>query len=211
MNFEWYVSEFHNRYGDKPLSLWITGGGFAFLDILRVPGSSRFLHEVVIPYSETAIIQRVYGYGNAAANLALQKNKLKSCDPSSVGDYAEAMTRTAPPNGLCIAVTAALTTNRYRRGSNRAYFGVVRKQRMWERELWELTMLLPTEKVFKGGSAYLSLRRREDELIAIAIMALATGDFDTFKLPLNDSIARFNSLDEETVEAFQMVILGDVE
>ena len=204
MNFEWYVAEFHRRYGDQPLSLWITGGGFAFLDILRVPGSSRFLHEVVIPYSEKAIIRRLSDVhlGSAAALT------IKSCSPGSALKYAEALAITAPRDGVCISVTAALTTNRYRRGANRAYFGVIRAE---GRDLWELTMLHPAESVFNGGTTYLALRKREDELLSIAIMALATGDFETFKLPLNDSLARFNSKDNETVEQFQKVMVADVE
>jgi nicotinamide mononucleotide (NMN) deamidase PncC len=106
------------KYEGKKYAIVATGGGMGVLDLARIPGVSKLLHTIYVPYSaeETnAFVQENLGDDKlqefqAVSNVsqeavellcAAAKNKWKDCN--------------------ILVCSAALTSNRYRRGNNHAW------------------------------------------------------------------------------------------
>lgn len=137
-------SDFRNNYIGPQLSLWITGGGFSFLEMLKKPGCSRFLNNVIIPYSENQI------------NRLLEKNWLhdpesehiKSCSLEAVDLYCRCLELESGSGGRYCAVSASLTTNRYRKGLNQVFIAI--KETDTDCDIWQINLAKPSEEVFKN-------------------------------------------------------------
>jgi len=99
--------------GYKAAMVVCGGGSGAVHALLSRPGASRFVLEVQIPYSPEAL----------AAYLG--KIPAQSCSEATVKSMAEkALERAVELQGSCplgVACTAALQTNRVRRGGDRAF------------------------------------------------------------------------------------------
>ena len=95
-------------------SVWaVTGGGVAAIHcMLAHPGASRFVLDIRIPYSSEAL------------ESFLGEHPESSCSSDTVRKLAEAAFRQAAKSSgkpLAVACTAALQTNRERKGEDRAY------------------------------------------------------------------------------------------
>lgn len=113
--------------------LVITGGGtLALADLLAVPGASRSLLEAVVPYTSAALgavlgsrPHQFVSVGTAAAlaRAAYQRAvALHAPEPAAGDRSAESVTRETPLVGL--SCTAALRTDRPKRGDHRFHVGV---------------------------------------------------------------------------------------
>ena len=106
---------------DSSLSIVIaaTGGGVASIsDLLLVPGASRTVIEALVPYSFPAL-SRLVGYPpDQAVSEEVAKQMALAC-LRRAEDLGEG---NAPVAG--VACTAALVTDRQRRGDNRAHIAV---------------------------------------------------------------------------------------
>lgn len=118
------IAQIHNTSVMTVLAI-TGGGGQAVADLLAVPGASRTVLEAVIPYSQ------------AAQSAFLGKTVDQSVTAEAAADFARAAYRralrlrvdeTVPLIGL--ACTAALATDRPKKGNHRAHIGVSDAERI---------------------------------------------------------------------------------
>tara|TARA_Y100000590_G_scaffold468633_1_gene652247 strand:+ start:1851 stop:2342 length:492 start_codon:yes stop_codon:yes gene_type:complete len=106
---------------DSSLSIVIaaTGGGVASIsDLLLVPGASRTVIEALVPYSFPAL-SRLIGY---PPDQAVSEEVAKQMALACLRRAEELVEGNTPIAG--VACTAALVTDRQRRGDNRAHIAV---------------------------------------------------------------------------------------
>ena len=106
---------------DSSLSIVIaaTGGGVASIsDLLLVPGASRTVIEALVPYSFPAISHLIGYPPDQAVSEEVAKQMALAC-LRRAEELAEGNTPVAG-----VACTAALVTDRQRRGDNRAHIAV---------------------------------------------------------------------------------------
>lgn len=101
------VQDFVRDYKGPKLSIVVVGGGNFLADILKFPGASAIVEAVYQPYSEPAV-RAFCGVDEFPAVSAERVKRLEYCTP-----YGE---------GKVVAITAALTTTRYRKGDNHAWY-----------------------------------------------------------------------------------------
>ncbi|MCP3856938.1 MAG: hypothetical protein GY698_19755 [Actinomycetia bacterium] len=113
----WAIAQ---RLHDSPVQLVLhaTGGGMALItDLLLVPGASRTVLEVTVPYAATAMVD------------LLDTEPTQFVSAVTAGDLAAAALERArslgdPEIGWGVGITAGLTTDRIRRGDDRAWFSI---------------------------------------------------------------------------------------
>ena len=106
---------------DSSLSIVIaaTGGGVASIsDLLLVPGASRTVIEALVPYSFAALSHLIGYPPDQAVSEEVAKQMALAC-LRRAEELAEGNTPVAG-----VACTAALVTDRQRRGDNRAHIAV---------------------------------------------------------------------------------------
>ena len=110
---------------DSPLMVVIavSGGGVASIsDLLLVPGASRTVLEAQVPYSFSALSD-LLGYApEQAVSLEVAERMALACQRR-----AEQLTEGSLPTAG-VACTAALVTDRQRRGDNRAHIALATSQ-----------------------------------------------------------------------------------
>lgn len=191
-----WAKKFHELYQGPPISLWITGGGFGFLDVLKIPGASRFISDVIIPYSEKDILARLHDH------RMIDPLGFGSASEDAVRVYAEYLEHaTTVGNGVCLAVSAALSTNRWRRGTNRAFFCT---RTIAGTTVYRLDMMKPQKIIYQNASTSVisTIRAEEDDKVSKAMMAILTGNMDAFPLDLNNESMYAITLDHTTEERF---------
>lgn len=93
----------------KPTFVMIAGGGMSVADILKVPGGSRFIHHI-------SIAQR-FAFSDGVT--AVSENGV-----AEMIDAAAWLSEPVSDARNLVAVSAALTTDRYRKGENHAYIRI---------------------------------------------------------------------------------------
>ena len=112
---------------DSSLSIVIaaTGGGVASIsDLLLVPGASRTVIEALVPYSFAAL-SHLIGY---PPDQAVSEEVAKQMALACLRRAEELVEGNTPLAG--VACTAALVTDRQRRGDNRAHIAVATSEGM---------------------------------------------------------------------------------
>ena len=112
---------------DSSLSIVIaaTGGGVASIsDLLLVPGASRTVIEALVPYSFPAL-SHLIGY---PPDQAVSEEVAKQMALACLRRAEELVEGNTPLAG--VACTAALVTDRQRRGDNRAHIAVATSEGM---------------------------------------------------------------------------------
>jgi len=145
------------------LVLAVTGGGVAIVtDLLLVPGASRTVLEATVPYSTPALAQLVGGAPTQAVSAATAAAMAQAClRRASVLAAADA----GPLLG--VGCTAALATDRQRRGVNHAHLAIAASERADRAgsdagiASWHLEL----DKTLERG------RDAEDRLTADAVLA----------------------------------------
>lgn len=107
--------------------LAVTGGGAACIsDLLTVPGASKTVLEVVVPYSSSSLKELLGKSPNQAVSLATAREMASACleragilDPGNIEVAG-------------VACPAALTTSRSRRGDNQAWVVVSTHEKNYE-------------------------------------------------------------------------------
>ena len=111
--------------------LGITGGGISIItDLLLVPGASRTVLEIVVPYAEKALHERLGNTREGAVSVETARNMASYC-------YRRATELRPYLPVFGIACTAALVSNRTRRGADRACLGVATPRRI---DTWEIAV-----------------------------------------------------------------------
>ena len=108
------VSNLHTA--PMKIVLAVTGGGVACIsDLLTAPGASQTVLEVVVPYSSSSLEELLGKSSNQSVSLETAREMASAClhrarilDPGNIQVAG-------------VACTAALTTNRSRRGDNQAW------------------------------------------------------------------------------------------
>lgn len=109
------------------LVLAVTGGGVAAVtDLLGVPGASRTVLEVLVPYAETSL-HELTGPGPEAAGAGAVSQVTAEAMAAACLARARHLAPEAPADAVIgVACTAALVTDRPRRGAHRAHLAVAR-------------------------------------------------------------------------------------
>ena len=99
--------------------LVVTGGGTqAIADLLAVPGASRTVLEVVVPYSAAALAKFLGASPNQAVSVETAAALARAA-------YKRALVLHAAKDPLVgLACTATLATDRLKKGAHRAHLGV---------------------------------------------------------------------------------------
>jgi hypothetical protein len=103
------------EYNKPKIVALLCGGGHAFTKILDIPGSSKVIESIEIPYGKDALIQ-LFGEASCSSQMAIRQ------DDYLFKKYGANYTR--------IVVNAALSTWPARRGEDRAFIvinGVLKK------------------------------------------------------------------------------------
>ena len=99
--------------------LVVTGGGTqAIADLLAVPGASRTVLEVVVPYSEAALTEFLGVSPHQAVSVETAAALARAAYKRAV------VLHTAAGPLLGLACTATLATDRLKKGAHRAHIGV---------------------------------------------------------------------------------------
>ena len=107
--------------------LVVAGGGNALItDLLDVPGASRTVLEVVVPYAETSMAEFVDRPGESLTGIVSAEHAAAMARAARRRAIRLAPTATE----LCgVAVTAALVSDRVKRGDHRAHIAIADGQR----------------------------------------------------------------------------------
>jgi nicotinamide mononucleotide (NMN) deamidase PncC len=110
----------------------VTGGGIAAVtDLLAVPGASRTVLEVVVPYSAASLAGWI-GHEPAQATSAGTARAMAARALARAAELAPGS------DALGLGVTAALVTDRPRRGEHRAHLAIA--SRRPPPTLWSVTL-----------------------------------------------------------------------
>lgn len=111
------------------LVLAVTGGGVAAVtDLLGVPGASRTVLEVLVPYAETSL-RELTGPGPEEAGAGAVSQTMAEAMAAACLARARHLAPDAPDDAVIgVACTAALVTDRPRRGAHRAHLAVARPE-----------------------------------------------------------------------------------
>lgn len=183
--FEEYLLEFVRTYKGPKLAIVATGGGIQLGNIAMVPGGSSVLHSFHCPYetqeSVNFIERNLPGMGHKFLQKAVSADSVgllyKGLCVQNAGFYKGKDVQTAGfPYVRNLAVTAACTTSRFRRGENQAFVAFQNAETQ-EIEVWHLKLPKRSEEEHKTSSPeeLYALRRREDETIAGVALWLACG------------------------------------
>lgn len=165
-------TRFVENYQGPKVAILATGGGMSLAKLGAIPGASRVLHSFYCPYETEESIRFLRAHHPAMDD---QEHKfIFETSAVSSGACMELYQAMAAkyPNANVIAVTAACTSLRWRRGENRAYIackgpdGVV--------EVWHLKLPKETQDEHAKFSAddILQIRGMQDQGIANAAVAL---------------------------------------
>ncbi len=114
------------RLHDSPVQLVLnaTGGGMALItDLLLVPGASRTVLEVTVPYAAGAMTQLLGQTPRQAVSATTAHDLAVRAHNRARELSVDAPTPTGRPWG--VGITAALTTDRTRRGDDRAWIRIL--------------------------------------------------------------------------------------
>ncbi|MEZ5408168.1 MAG: CinA family protein [Acidimicrobiales bacterium] len=110
------------------LVLAVTGGGVAAVtDLLGVPGASRTVLEVLVPYAETSL-RELTGPGPEDAGAGAVSQGTAEAMATACLARARHLAPGVPDDEVIgVACTAALVTDRPRRGAHRGHLAVARR------------------------------------------------------------------------------------
>lgn len=159
----------------------ICGGGISIAELGILPGSSKVLYGANVLYHEDATrsyLKRFHQEYNHEHMVSPELSKsLYEAMTNEIGFVSPSM---GHPRVNLIAITSAVTTNRYRRGANKAY--ITFKFGTFELNLDKLPESVHTDSVIPWRDQKLENHRASlDEQIAMVAIRLVTG-FEENKL-----------------------------
>jgi len=161
-------------YKGNKVAIIVTGGGQGIAQLSTIPGVSKVLHSIIIPYSyeesERLIDDELgKGTGKSYTEKAVSESSAELLCLSGLYRWA---------NCKVIACTAATTTNRWRRGVNQAFIATGRNlggEKPIDHHHLKFSKLLEEDHKTPGG--YASWKRRdEDRQITEYILKLIFGE-----------------------------------
>lgn len=114
-----FFNEYPN-FTESLLSIMITGGGFGFYDILKRPGASEIINDIISPYSVNSLRQFL-----KYQNPLITNEEIKSCSLEFTKKYLESLRNYHGDNELnYMVINSAITSRDYRKGNNRSYIAI---------------------------------------------------------------------------------------
>jgi hypothetical protein len=152
------------EYQGAPIYFVITGAGMGLTDLMKIPGSSKMVGEMIIPYGEASSLS----FTSGCDALAVTEEK-------TLRYYEDAKSRAcmAEFNTPVVIVNGALTTNRYRRGKNHAY--IIVNEKMYHVEFPQRTEE-EWNKINEAGFI-LGDRLAQDITVSDIVLSLIMGIF----------------------------------
>ncbi len=175
-NDEFYfeaVKEYEESDGPK-VAFVVTGGGVDTAKLMQAVGASSMVEAFYIPYSAEESCRFIGSYLGRPIGESFKE---KAVSAKSVSLLAQAA-KIRWPNCRIVACSAALTTNRWRRGENHAYIAVSEPD---SPHIHMLHKKLPkkSEEDFERMEHYdkCLTRQAEDTQLSQTLLRLATGEF----------------------------------
>lgn len=178
-----YLKAFVRDYDGPQISVLAAGAAISVIDVTKIPGSSRVLYGFHAPYATEATCEFINTNfcGESAHNF-----KLKCVSETAAFDLLLSLERYNKKHGewnLCnVAVTGAVTTNRYRRGNNHSFIAFRNKEMLvevWHHNLMKLPEEFFTEDNKKSNADWdnrvIKQRVEDDENFSVMALALGTG------------------------------------
>lgn len=176
-SFDSYLRKFVNteRIYKPQINVIAAGGGVSLAQLLMVPGSSAYVGGMEFPYEQSVVTELLDSHSSKFAKAYAEK----AVSAEVACGLAEIAKRKSPMN-VGIGITAALTTNRYRRGDNHAYICMSTADYNIERivhvKFEKLPETLHADDRQVWRDAYIHDKRiTEDRTIAMLALALAFG------------------------------------
>ncbi len=117
------LKEMVNKYNGPKIGFVISGGGCAGVASLgKIPGASKVIYNIAIPYSYEAAKEFIT---TAWVQTEEEYNVYNSVSKISSISLAAAACEYWGNNIKIIACTAAITTNRFRKGNNHAWVSII--------------------------------------------------------------------------------------
>lgn len=159
------IHTFVKTYKGPKLRLLLTGVGSYASGIIGIPGASAVIDSITIPYSKESVsllLERFHpcpgeadDWGSVSAEMVVG---LHLCNSRDLG------------GAIPLTVTGAITTNRYRRGENRAFIAFGQESvEVYHLQLDKLAQEEHTEE------AATQKRYVQDRLVSEIALALGTG------------------------------------
>jgi len=178
-----FVDWYEKSNGCK-LSIVATGGGMSLGQITSVPGSSSIFHSFYVPYATAETVEFIRkNYPIVKAESFEEK---AVCSESAKNLFYALWTKNKVDGHLHIhniAVTAAITSTRWRRGDNKAFI-FFENLTAFRDECWYLKLpkLTEAEHNSKTREELMAVRNSEENLLAEVTLCLATQyESDTVK------------------------------
>lgn len=187
MNFNQATQAFRNEYQGPKIAFFIAGGGFSTLDFRKYPGSSRLYHTAIEPYNvDTA------NFLNKFNGQDIQDpENFSFVNPEGTARALEGLVSYCNTlHLLYVVVNSACTTDRYRRGDNRAYIATNRGE-MFIFEMNKLSQEEYQVMSSKGSHFIDQIRHNEDVRIGQVVLAIIMNDPSLFpELEVGERIIR---------------------
>lgn len=167
------LQSFISTYQGPKLSVLATGGGFGIGSIGMVPGASRLLQSFYSPYSHEESTSFVERYGDQKcvddfAAKAVSKEAASALFRSLVWkDVIFSKGGTL----IHLALTASLTTSRYRMGKNEVFFRFQKPDHLPQTWRLELPKLPQLQHERLTPTQVSSIRSEEEALVTLAVLA----------------------------------------
>lgn len=170
-----FLENFVRQYDQyEKLNIVCAGAGFTLSEIISVPGSSKVVSGIYLPY-DVEETQEFITQNLGCTKSAKFAEKCVSKESSEL--LFEALKiKNAALNVRNIAVTAAIQTNRHRRGENQAFITIEKDHKL---QTWNVKMSKVLEEEFSKqetiDTACKSMRRLNDIMITFVVIAITTG------------------------------------
>jgi hypothetical protein len=173
-DFSLFLKEFvSTKHPYEPKLCAICVGGGASLSLIQtIPGSSRLMGGIYLPYDNAVVATML---SDELGDEASKRYHEKSVQKKVAEDFASIAMRKSP-DGTGIGITAALTTNRFRKGDTHAFISFASND--WRvRTTYHLRLSkLPEEHHKDANLSGLSVvRATEDETIARLAISIVYG------------------------------------
>lgn len=168
-DYEKFLIRFVAAYTGKKIISVVAGGGVSMARLAQVPGSSKVLGAMWMPYDEDET--HVWMEQREVDPKAFSEHAV--CEGAAKELY-RALTNVYGDNNQLVAITSALTTNRYRKGEVQAFICV-------RDDVYRLTFDKLDEGVYNdpikpwADQTIFYKRQAEDEKIAEVALKLLTG------------------------------------
>lgn len=169
---------FVDNYVGPPLVIVALGGGASLCKLATVPGASRILDRVGLSWSKESSLELLWNISTESETFKFVSPEVVKCIKSEILDGLN------PLDCQPVAITAALTTNRYRKGDNHAYIA-------FSSSVWHLHLPKFDEVQYKekGPMSLVAVREWEDMIITMFVLKHLYPDLD-WNMPDNVVVKR---------------------